>query len=237
MISQEETREILYHEPQRKMKREEEMHKTKLEAMKGSDMDRSKLEGTELEGTELEGADLMDMKDTQHTFVDSRPDWDSWFMTLCFLVAQRSLDKHTKCGCVVVDDSNTILSVGYNSPPRGCADAFVPLERPEKYDYMKHSEENAIINAARTGICLKGSTFYITGPPCHGCFGDMINVGVKKIVHGPVAHSTSGSESKIIDFMKINQSIEIIEIKDISSVFQLLSKTEEYISSKMGIKK
>ena len=164
-----------------------------------------------------------------------RPDWDDWFLTLCFVIAQRSLDKDTKHGCVVVDDSRTILSVGYNGPPRGCADMFVPLGRPEKYYYMKHSEANAIINAARTGICLKGSTFYITGPPCNGCFGDMINVGVKKIVHGPTSSAMLGTETDaVIDFMKANQDIEIVEIQDVSPVFSILSKTEAYINMKTG---
>lgn len=35
--------------------------------------------------------DMKDMKELQNP----RPDWDSWFMTMCFVVAQRSLDKHT----------------------------------------------------------------------------------------------------------------------------------------------
>lgn len=182
----------------------------------------------------LQGADLMDLKDTQHTFVDNRPDWDSWFLTLCFVIAQRSLDKDTKHGCVVVNESRSILSTGYNSPPRGCADAYVPLERPAKYDYMVHSEPNAIVNAARTGICLKGSIFYITGPPCHKCLGDIINVGAKKIIHGPIPSLINSKTDKVFEFFKMNQDIQIVEIKDIDPIFQLLSKTEEYINSKIG---
>lgn len=165
---------------------------------------------------------------------ESRPDWDSWFMTLCFVVAQRSLDKTTKHGCVVVDESRSILSVGYNSPPRGCVDSMIPLERPAKYDYMQHSEANAITNAARCGTKLLGSTFYITGPPCTMCFGKIINVGARKVVYGPILHQRTEEQIKAIKIMQITQDVEMIELKNVSSVFCLLSKTERYISAKIG---
>lgn len=115
-----------------------------------------------------------------------RPSFDLWFMTLSFLVSQRSLDPNTKHGCVVVDDSNTILSVGYNSPPRGCVDEEIPLTRPEKYMYMAHAEINAITNAARSGVALNNSTFYVTGPPCAVCFRSILNSGAKRLVYGPI---------------------------------------------------
>lgn len=219
MISPEETRESLYHEPQRVHRNEAERERRSSARIWAERMHR-------------ELGDDLTMED------DPRPDWDYWFITLCFVIAQRSLDKDTKHGCVVVDDSRTILSVGYNGPPRGCADAFVPLERPDKYDYMKHSEENAIINAARTGVCLKGSIFYITGPPCHGCFGDIINVGAKKIIHGSISSAMVNAKvNEVIEFMKINrQGIDVIELKDMSPVSRLLSKTQTYIAGKIGEK-
>ena len=114
-----------------------------------------------------------------------RPDWDSYFMAMCFLIAQRSLDPSTKHGCVIVDDSHTILSVGYNSPPRGSFESEIPLTRPEKYPFMEHSESNAIINAARTGTSLVGGTAYITGCPCENCFRKLMGVGIKNIIVGP----------------------------------------------------
>jgi len=165
---------------------------------------------------------------------DTRPDWNSWFMTLAFVVAQRSLDKHTRHGCVVTDQSRSILSVGYNGPPRGCLDEKVPLERPSKYAWFQHSESNAIANAARCGTKLFGSTFYITGPPCPDCFGKIINVGARKIVYGPILHQRTEEQMEAIEIMRIETRIEVIEINDMSSVFDLLSKTEKYIYTKTG---
>lgn len=184
--------------------------------------------------SKLKDADLMDLKDSKLIAQDTRPDWDSWFMTLCFVIAQRSLDKDTKHGCVITDKSRSILSVGYNSPPRGCIDSAIPLERPVKYDFMQHAESNAIVNAARCGTPLFGSVFYITGPPCCACFGKILNVGACKIVYGPISHKRTEGQIKAIEIMKMNQSIEIIEIKETSLVLDILSRTEKYIRTKTG---
>ncbi len=186
------------------------------------------------------------MNSLQHLECDSlgRPSWDSWFMTLTFVVAQRSLDKHTKCGCVAVDDSKSILSVGYNSPPRGCIDSDIPTDRPAKYLYMEHSESNAVNNAARCGISLKGSTFYVTGPPCNACFRRIINVGAVRIVHGPILHQRTEEEIESIKIMNNRAAenfsstrycaVEMQEMHDMSSVYGLLDQTHEYIVKKLN---
>ena len=117
-------------------------------------------------------------------------------MTIAMVVAQRSLDQETKHGCVVVAEDNTILSMGYNSPPRGCDDRDVPQTRPEKYFWFEHAERNAIYNAAKHGISLKGATFYCTGHPCGDCFRAMMNVEPKKIVYGPIGSACTTEEVK-----------------------------------------
>ena len=114
-----------------------------------------------------------------------KPTWDEYFIDMAFFVATRSIDQSTKCGCVIVSSNHGVLSTGYNSPPRDCIDDMIPMTRPEKYPYMVHSEENAILNAARHGICLDGSTFYVTGTPCSRCLRMIINVGAKNVIHGP----------------------------------------------------
>jgi len=179
-------------------------------------------------------ADLMDLKDTRHMFPDKRPDWDSWFMALCFVIAQRSLDKNTKHGCVAVDDSHSILSVGYNSPPRGCPDSKVPLDRPRKYHIMGHAETNSIANAASMGTSLKGSTFYITGPPCCSCFISIVNVGAVKIIQGPILHQRTQDQIDAVKLMNSNKQIEIIDFKNINSVLGLIERTAGYINTKIG---
>lgn len=166
------------------------------------------------------------------SFNDPRPNWDDWFMTLAFVVSQRSLDKHTKHGCVVVSDSNSILSVGYNSPPRGVDDNKIPLDRPFKYVYFEHAESNSISNAARCGISIEGSTFYVTGPPCHDCFRKIINVGAKRLVQGPVLHQRTEEQINAVEFINQNNLIQVDTINDLTNIKLLLSGTQEYISRK-----
>lgn len=215
MISQEETLEMMYGEKNRKASQEES----------------------------LKTADLMDLQQCKISTSDTRPAWDAWFMSLAFVIAQRSLDKHTKHGCVVVDDSRTILSVGYNGPPRDCIDEKIPLERPAKYMFMEHSESNAITNAARSGVCLKGSTFYITGPPCNDCFRKILNVGATRIVRGPILHKRTIEQERAIEIMNLRQeanyssslthAIEIEEFVDLNPILKTLKDTQLYIGAKL----
>ena len=45
-----------------------------------------------------------------------------------------------------------------------------------------HAEQNAIIQAARYGIDIEGSSIYITTEPCSVCAKMLINAGIKEIV-------------------------------------------------------
>ncbi len=164
----------------------------------------------------------------------NRPDWDTYFMTLCFLVSRRSLDKSTQHGTVAVASDNTILSTGYNSPPRGFKDHNFPQERPKKYNYVCHSEVAAIANAARSGICLKGSTFYITGFPCPNCFNAMVNAGVSKIVYGPVGSNCVTDETRETVFeLNDGPNLEIGKF-DALEVEDLLEDTLGYYHLKVN---
>jgi len=46
-----------------------------------------------------------------------------------------------------------------------------------------HAERNSLINAARNGICTKGTIMYMDcGVPCTPCLVEIINAGVEEIV-------------------------------------------------------
>lgn len=162
-----------------------------------------------------------------------RPCWDLYFMTLAFIVSQRSLDQFTKHGTICVNDDKTILSTGYNGPARNRNDNEIPRNRPEKYDHFLHSESAAIINAARQGICLKNSIFYVTGQPCEKCTNEIINVGAKKVIYGEIkSNCIDSSKQKIIKKILENQKIEFIEFTQTNKIIDLLSLTKEYIVKK-----
>jgi len=118
-----------------------------------------------------------------------RPSKPLYFMNLCFEIARRSLDPHTKCGAIITDESGSILSTGYNSPPMGSLDMNIPKTSPEKYDYFEHAERNAIYLASRRGVSLENSIFYVTGLPCLECLRGIMQVGAQKVIYGPLTSS------------------------------------------------
>ena len=110
--------------------------------------------------------------------------WDVHYMELAFMWARKSCDTSTRNGCIFVDpEDQTQLAAGYNGLPRGVEATEKRLnERPYKYYWFEHAERNAIDNAARVGVSLKGSTVYLTGYPCASCARGLVNVGTKRLV-------------------------------------------------------
>lgn len=112
---------------------------------------------------------------------DKRPSWDEYFLEMADLASRRSPDPATKHGCVLVDQNNRVLSTGYNGPVQGLPNELVEYTRPEKYAWMVHAEDNAVAFAK---CDLTGATAYVTGQPCAACFRRLLQVGIKRIVHG-----------------------------------------------------
>ena len=108
--------------------------------------------------------------------------WDRKFISIARLTASWSKDPRTKVGCIIVDDDHNQLSGGFNGFPRGVADDGRLEDRETKLKIVVHAEANAVATAARNGHSLKGSTAYITLPPCCQCASLLIQAGVKKVV-------------------------------------------------------
>ena len=110
--------------------------------------------------------------------------WDIRFLELAKHISGWSKDPSTKVGCVVVGEDREIRSTGFNGFPRGISDDIDRLtDRSQKYPLICHAEENAIMHAARIGISLKGSTAFVTWPPCSRCARSLIQAGIKEIVY------------------------------------------------------
>lgn len=108
-------------------------------------------------------------------------DWDQFFMTLAFFVAMKSKDPSTKVGSVIRGLKNEIVSAGYNGFPRGVDDSKKErYQRPEKYSWICHSEENAIDNANK--MDLDGCVLYTQWVPCSSCTKRIIQSRIKEIV-------------------------------------------------------
>lgn len=113
----------------------------------------------------------------------TRPTWDQSFIDMAKGFAQRSKDPSTKVGAVIVGPDNEVRSLGYNCFPRGVNDNIPSrFDRPEKYKWFEHAERNAIYNAARVGIPLKGCHIYVSWIPCSDCARAIIQSGITALI-------------------------------------------------------
>ena len=108
--------------------------------------------------------------------------WTARFLDLAKTVAGWSKDPSTKVGAVAVGESKQILETGFNGLPRGVQDLPERMERPAKYIWTAHAEENLVAHAARKQ--LEGSTVYVTHLCCNACARMLINAGVARVVVG-----------------------------------------------------
>lgn len=122
----------------------------------------------------------------------NRPSWDQYFMDITRLVATRSTCLRRQVGALLVKDRN-ILATGYNGVPSGithcdavgCLRDRLNIPSGERHELCRglHAEQNAIIQAARHGINIDGSTLYCTTMPCIICSKMIINAGIGAIVY------------------------------------------------------
>lgn len=106
-------------------------------------------------------------------------------MLIAKLVSTRSTCNSRPTGAVLVKDRQ-ILATGYNGSMPGaphCTDQTMPDGSPychrralqiadaDKYNFCRasHAEANAIAQAARHGVAIKGASLYVTLEPCYVC--------------------------------------------------------------------
>ena len=106
-------------------------------------------------------------------------------MDIAHQVATRATCDRKHVGALLVRD-RIILSTGYNGSIRGlphCDEVGHMMENGHCVATI-HAEANAIIQAAKNGVGVDGSTIYTTASPCWPCFKLIANAGCKRIVFG-----------------------------------------------------
>jgi dCMP deaminase len=133
-----------------------------------------------------------------------RPTWDEYFMEIANTVSKRATCNRGRSGCVIVRDRQ-ILVTGYVGSPKGlphCDDIGHLMRKVINEDgsisnhcvRTVHAEQNAICQAARLGIALKGGTLYCRMTPCRTCAMLIINCGIVRVVCERKYHAGAGSE-------------------------------------------
>lgn len=120
--------------------------------------------------------------------------WDDRFMELAYQVSKWSscFRKGRQIGAIIVKDKR-IMTTGYNGAPAGLKSCVekqeclrdklkIPSGTRAEICFAVHAEQNAILQAAKLGINIDGSTLYCTHQPCSLCARMIINVGIKRIV-------------------------------------------------------
>ncbi len=128
--------------------------------------------------------------------------WDQHFLELAIAHARISKDPSTQVGAIFVGPDREVRSSGFNGFPRGIADTQERLnDRDTKLRLILHAETNAVLNAARVGIQLKGCALYLAatdftgvrwgGAPCTRCVLEVIQAGIVEVVSWPIKSAFS----------------------------------------------
>ncbi len=148
--------------------------------------------------------------------MSERPDWDDYFLRVSDVVADRATCDRGRAGCVIARDKR-ILTTGYVGAPAGlphCDDAGHQLKEVTHADGNQskhcvrttHAEQNAIVQAARSGLSIEGATLYCKMTPCYSCAKMIINAGIERVVVEKDYHSADDTKDA---FDKADVDLEI----------------------------
>ncbi len=125
-------------------------------------------------------------------YIDTRPSWDEYFMTIANYAAKRTTCLRRAVGCVIVKE-NRVLATGYNGVPAGithcavtgCLRQKLGIPSGQRHEICRglHAEQNAIIQAAKFGISIDGAKIYVNTQPCVVCAKMLINAGIEEIIY------------------------------------------------------
>jgi dCMP deaminase len=149
-----------------------------------------------------------------------RIDWDQYFLAMAHLASVRSHDEQTQVGCVIVNDKNHIVSIGYNGFPASTRDENLPRVRPGKYPFILHAEQNAISNMIIKDNNLRA---YVTAYPCSTCSKLLWQNNIRELIVDKegIIYSMNEGDIAVINFL-IENGLKIKEIKFDQDVFKNL---------------
>ncbi len=132
-----------------------------------------------------------------------RPSKDEYYLDLAKSVCRRGTCTKVEIGAVIIRDDQ-VVATGYCGAPRGtksslehgfCLRAELNIPSGHRYEMCRsvHAEQNAIINAARSGTSLLNGDMFIYGQkrggsevlnafPCFICKKMIINAGLKRVI-------------------------------------------------------
>ncbi len=136
-------------------------------------------------------------------------DWPTYLMGFAQHAARKSKDS-TQVGAALIGPEGEVRLTGFNGPPKGVLDLPDRRERPRKYLFAAHAEQNLIAFAAREGIRTAGCTVYVTHSCCSACARTLIQAGVVKVVVGTGTTSMPDEEFEAAATMFREAGVKVV---------------------------
>lgn len=141
--------------------------------------------------------------------ISKRPGWDEYWLAIMDAVGRRATCPRGMFGCVIVRD-NVLLSTGYVGAPKGapqCDEVGCLIKEVKHGDghvsqHCKrtvHAEANAILQAAKNGVKISGSTLYCGMCPCRDCAMLIVNSGIKRVIVRKDYHESADTKRMFED--------------------------------------
>lgn len=158
-----------------------------------------------------------------------RPSWDDYFIEIASLVATRSTCRRRQVGAVIVKNKR-ILATGYNGAPQslphcldiGCLREQLHVPSGQRHELCRglHAEQNAIIQAATSGVDIRDSVIYSTHYPCSLCMKMIINSYINKIYY------VEGYPDDLSKQFCEQSNIEVVQLKA-TKIYSLIKNREK----------
>ena len=150
---------------------------------------------------------------------NNRPSWNEYFLGLMDEVGKRATCDRGRSGCIVVQGKQIVCTGYVGSPPTfpHCDEEGHLMKKVLEEDGTSrmhcvrtiHAEQNAICQAAKYGISLKGCTLYCKMEPCRVCAMLIISVGITKVVAKKKYHAAQDTRD-----MFLQAGVELIVVED-----------------------
>ena len=163
-----------------------------------------------------------------------RPEKDQYYLDIARVVSTRSTCLKVLMGAIIVREDQ-IIAAGYAGAPRHtkssmehnfCLRKKLGIPPGTQYEMCRsvHAEQNAIINAARSGVSLLGGDIFIYGEsretnhtinafPCFICKKMIINCGLNRVICSLIEKEKKYIVFTAADWIKEWQEKDIIEDK------------------------
>ena len=138
-------------------------------------------------------------------------EWHDYYFGFARHAATKSKDS-TQVGAAIIGPNGEIRMTGYNGPPKGVLDLPERRERPAKYKFTAHAEQNAIAFAARNGVPTDDCIMYVTHMPCAGCMKSIIQAGIRAVFIGDGTTSMPTDEFEAAEIMANEANVKVTRL-------------------------